>query len=159
MIGVATVTKGGLVIGAQPGGDLTPAQHTILLAIRQLTERSGHPPSMREVLNAAGLASAGGLSYQYKRLTAKGYLRRAPGQPRTVEVRLPGEDCYPSEAARRRAVSSPAAGDGPPDPGDIARLPVVGEIGASPPGLAVESISGYLPLPPGLSAGRTGPSS
>lgn len=138
------------MIGAEPGGDLTPAQHTILLAIRQLTERYGHPPSMREVLNAAGLASAGGLSYQYKRLTAKGYLRRTPGQPRTVEVRLPGEDCYPSEAASRPAVSSPAADDEPPDPRDVARLPVVGEIWASPPGLAVESISGYLPLPTGI---------
>jgi repressor LexA len=65
-------------------------------------------------------------------------------------VRLPGEDCYPSEAARRPAVTSAASDDEPPDPGDVARLPVVGEIWASPPGLAVESISGYLPLPTGI---------
>jgi len=86
------------VIDAERPGDLTPVQREILVAIRSHMRDRGRPPSMREVLENVDLDSTGALSYQYGKLAAKGYLRREAGRPRTVEVRLPGEPAFPSEA-------------------------------------------------------------
>ena len=125
---------------------LTDKQLSILLAIQELDGRLGYPPSMEEVMAATG-CSKSGLFYQYKQLEAMGYLRRTPGQPRTVEARLPGE---PSRSARR-----PAAGNGsdaPPAGGlssspEVAWVPEVGEVRAGPYVLAEQSIKRRMPLP------------
>ena len=71
--------------------DLTPIQREILHVIRRLARYNGHSPCMREVLDEIRLRSTSALSYQYRELSAKGYLRWKAKQPRTVEVRLPGE--------------------------------------------------------------------
>jgi repressor LexA len=156
------------VIRTERPGQLTQKQHSILLAARTLTERLGYPPSMTEVLAEARCKSRGGLSYQYKQLEAKGYLRRTPGQPRTLEVRLPGETCFPSESARHSAQNGddlPSAGPAGPagpagtagsaDPRAVAWVPEVGEVPAGPYGLAEQSILRYVPLPAEM-AGRDG---
>jgi len=88
------------VINAEPPGGLTPVQREILAAIRSHMRDRGRPPSMREVLGKVGLDSTGALSYQYGKLETSGYLRREAGRPRTVEVRLPGEPAFPSEAGK-----------------------------------------------------------
>jgi repressor LexA len=125
----------------EPLDDLTPIQREILQVIRRLTRDRRHPPSMREVLDNVGLDSPGALAYQYRRLEAKGYMRREPGRPRTVEVRLPTEPGFPA-----------AAGEPEPPPGDtgperVVWVPVAGRIAAGGPVLAQQSIEGYLPLP------------
>jgi len=107
---------------------------------------------MREVLARIDLDSAGALAYQYGRLEAQGYLRREPGRPRTVEVRLPGEPAFPSEADEPGQL----AGDDGPEadqtpagtgPESVAWVPVAGRIAAGGPILAEQSIEDYLPLP------------
>ena len=136
---------------AEPLG-LTPIQRQILQVIRMLTRGRGRPPSMREVLENIDLDSAGALSYQYGRLEAKGYLRREAGRPRTVEVRLPGEPTFPSEAGepgQLPGATGPQADQRPGDTGPekVAWVPIAGRIAAGSPVLAEQSIEDYLPLP------------
>jgi repressor LexA len=52
----------------------------------------GYSPSMREIGDAVGLASTSSVSHQLSVLQAKEYLSREPGRPRTMILRLPGQD-------------------------------------------------------------------
>jgi repressor LexA len=134
--------KGPTVNHAEPlGSDLTPIQREILEVTRRLTRDLRRSPSMRQVLENVSLDSLGALSYQYRRLEAKGYMRREEGRPRTVEVRLPGESAFPSEAGE--------PGQSREDTGseEVVWVPIVGRIAAGGPVLAEQSIEGYLPLP------------
>lgn len=140
---------------AEPLDELTRRQRDILRAIRRLTMETGHAPSIREVMEAVGLHSTGSLHYQYRELMAKGCLRSVEGQPRTVEVRLPGEADFPA----RSSVPDQLPGDGTleadqgPGPADgagrenVVMVPIAGRIAAGGPIRAEQEIEGYLPLP------------
>jgi repressor LexA len=77
---------------------LTPRQEQILGFIRDFGECNGYAPSMREIAGAVDLTSTSAVSYQLSVLQNKGYLRRIPGGPRTVEVVLPGRSAALLEA-------------------------------------------------------------
>ena len=70
---------------------LTARQRKIVLFISGWVHEHGYSPSMREIGRAVGLTSTSSVEHQLAALQAKGYLRRAAGCPRTVEVRLPGQ--------------------------------------------------------------------
>lgn len=131
--------------------DLTPIQRDILHAIRRLARHNGHSPCMREVLDEIRLRSTSALSYQYRELSAKGYLRWKAKQPRTVEVRLPGEPAFPQEGDEPvllpESEPEPEVTSAGISPDRVAWVPVVGQIAAGSPILAQESIEGYLPMP------------
>jgi len=139
-----------MVSRAELPGGLTSIQYEILQAIRKLARRNGHAPCMREVLSEIRLRSTSALSYQYRELSAKGYLRWKARQPRTVEVRLPGEPPFPPEndepgqAGHPPETSGELLGTGPDR---VVWVPIVGRIAAGSPILAQESIEGYLPMP------------
>ena len=76
--------------GPADADGLTPRQRKMLQVIRDTIEARGYPPSIREIADAAGLASSSSVAHQLKVLEAKGYLRRDPHRPRAMEVRLPG---------------------------------------------------------------------
>lgn len=140
------------MIKAERPGGLTPVQRKILVAIRSHVRDRGRPPSMREVLEDVDLDSTGALSYQYGKLEARGYLRREAGRPRTVEVRLPGEPAFPSEAGKPGQLPGDAGLEADQTPVDrgpekVAWVPIAGRIAAGSPVLAQESIEDYLPLP------------
>jgi repressor LexA len=73
-----------------PDHPLTWRQQRILQAIAEFAKRRGYSPTLREIGEAADLASPSSVSYQLNLLQKRGYLRRDPGRPRTVELRLPG---------------------------------------------------------------------
>jgi len=73
-----------------PDHVLTWRQQKVLQVIRDFGEHRRYAPSLREIGQAAGLASTSSVSYQLSVLQDKGYLRRDARRPRTVEVRLPG---------------------------------------------------------------------
>jgi SOS-response transcriptional repressor LexA len=106
------------VTRADRPGDLTPIQHDILRAIRSLSRDYGHPPAMREVLDRVDLGSVGALAYQYRKLEGKGFIRRRPGQPRTVEGRKPSSsDPTPAHCPGHRAIPVSSKSPGSPLPG------------------------------------------
>jgi repressor LexA len=74
-----------------PDHELTWRQQRILQVIRDFAERCKYMPTLREIGEAAELASASSVSYQLSILQRKGFLRRAAGRPRTIELRLPGQ--------------------------------------------------------------------
>jgi repressor LexA len=81
-----------------PDHELTWRQQRILQVIRDFAERRGYGPTLREIGDAAELASTSSVSYQLSILQPKGFLRRAAGRPRTIELRLPGHPTLRLEA-------------------------------------------------------------
>ena len=122
------------------GEDLTPRQLRILEVIRASVERRGYPPSVREIGEAVGLASASSVAYQMGVLERKGYLRKDPNRPRAVDVRgavgVPSDGLTPEEAEALRA-QRPAP----------AYVPMLGRIAAGGPILAEEAVEDVFPLP------------
>ena len=116
--------------------DLTLRQRRILEVIRDSVSHRGYPPSVREIGEAVGLASASSVAYQLGVLQRKGYLRKDKTRSRAVDVRAP-------EGAEPAAVSE-AAEQSRPTP---TYVPVVGRIAAGGPILAEQAIEDVFPLP------------
>ncbi|HEY2307269.1 MAG TPA: transcriptional repressor LexA [Streptosporangiaceae bacterium] len=124
---------------------LTPRQRKIVRFISGWVHEHGYSPSMREIGRAVGLTSTSSVEHQLAALQAKGYLRRAAGCPRTMEVRLPGQPpatLTPGPAAARTPRRRPAR-----SPKPAARVPLVGRIAAGAPVPAEESADEIFPLP------------
>jgi len=123
---------------------LTARQRKIVRFISGWVQEHGYSPSMREIGRAVGLTSTSSVEHQLAALQAKGYLRRAAGCPRTVEVRLPGQPPVPLPPgpATARAPRRPAR-----SPKPAARVPLVGRIAAGAPVPAEESADDIFPLP------------
>src|ERR1022692_3837560 len=120
------------------GQDLTPRQRKIIQAIEDSMQRYGYAPTMREIGEAAGLASTSSVSYQLSTLAKKGYLSRGAGRPRTAVVRPPANPATQQQADEPRADI---------DMQRVAEVPLVGRIAAGPPILAEQSIEDIFPLP------------
>jgi repressor LexA len=129
---------------------LTARQRKVLETIRDSIDRRGYPPSMREIGEAAGLASPSSVSHQLRALEAKGYLRRDPNRPRAIEVRSPDEPV--ANQSRRALVALPSSDDidetGIRDQRpEASYVPLVGRIAAGGPILAEEAVEDVFPLP------------
>ena len=116
-----------------PAGELTARQISILDFIKTSTESQGYAPSMREIGDAAGLASPASVKYQLDILTEKGFIRRDENRGRAMEVVLP--DSMTGESATT----------------DKTRfIPLVGSIAAGVPITADQQVEETLPLPESL---------
>jgi repressor LexA len=125
---------------ADAGDGLTPRQRRVLETIRDSVERRGYPPSMREIGEAAGLASPSSVSHQLAALERKGFLRRDPHRPRAIEVMTPDAPATVVEPQ----VDETGSGDQRPAPSYV---PVVGRIAAGGPILAEQAVEDVFPLP------------
>jgi repressor LexA len=130
--------------GQPPGATLTPRQQRIIQVIETSQRDHGYAPSMREIGDAAGLASTSSVSHQLSVLEKKGFLVRGAKRPRSVVVR-------PVSAPARRPVGCgkpPAHREPPAGAGPAAYVPVVGRIAAGGPILAEQLIEeDAFPLP------------
>jgi repressor LexA len=128
------------------GGDgLTQRQRRVLDTIRDLVDRRGYPPSMREIGEAVGLTSPSSVSHQLETLQRKGYLRRDPNRPRAIELTMPGETRTSSAHSVHDAVHDETeSGDHRPTPSYV---PLVGRIAAGGPILAEQAVEDVFPLP------------
>ncbi len=120
---------------SSPSGsaELTARQLTILDFIKTATESQGYAPSMREIGDAAGLASPASVKYQLDILEEKGFIRRDENRGRAMEVVLP--DQMTGESAHS----------------DKTRfIPLVGSIAAGIPITADQQVEETLPLPESL---------
>ncbi len=130
---------------------LTVRQRRVLETIRDAIGRHGYPPSMREIGEAAGLASPSSVAHQLAALQRKGFLRRDPNRPRAMEVVSP--DSTP--VARGLADVEPLQAVQPDDDetGSLDQMPapsyvpVVGRIAAGGPILAEQAVEDVFPLP------------
>jgi repressor LexA len=127
-----------MMISGRPDADtLTARQRRIIQVIETSQRRYGYPPSMREIGDAAGLASTSSVSHQLSVLEKKGYLIRGARRPRTAVVRPLTTPPGP-----------PEGGGGPPaGAARAAYVPIVGRIAAGGPILAEELIEDTFPLP------------
>nr|WP_245951221.1 transcriptional repressor LexA [Phytoactinopolyspora halophila] len=122
---------------------LTPRQWRVLEVIRDSVDRRGYPPSMREIGEAAGLASPSSVSHQLSVLEEKGYIRRDPHRPRALEVLAPPRD---DEHGETRAAPVSLVTDDTPMP-QPSYVPMVGRIAAGGPVLAEQAVEDVFPLP------------
>ena len=120
-----------------PGPDLTRRQRKIIQAIEDSMRRYGYAPTMREIGEAAGLASTSSVSYQLSVLAKKGYLSRGAGRPRTAVLRPPTDPAIEQQADELQADF---------DVQGVAHVPLVGRIAAGDPILAEQSIEDVFPL-------------
>ncbi len=131
---------------------LTPRQRRILELIHLAVSTRGYPPTIREIGEAAGLASPSSVSHQLRALEAKGYLRRDPHRPRAIEVRFP-ESLSAMEPDSSELVADGVVEHEPDVTGigdampEAVNVPVVGRIAAGGPILAEERVEDVFPLP------------
>jgi repressor LexA len=118
--------------------DLTPRQNMIIQAIEDSVQRCGYAPTIREIGEAAGLASTSSVSYQLSVLEKKGLLSRGARRPRTAVVRPLADP-----VVQQQSDEPPADVDVP----RVAQVPLVGRIAAGGPILAEQSIEDVFPLP------------
>lgn len=123
---------------------LTRRQESILQVIRESAANRRFPPSLREIAQAVGLASASSVSYHLSALEKMGYLTRNVGQPRTA-VEMPSNDASQPETAPApiKAGAILAA----TDLDDPVKVPLVGRIAAGVPVIAEEDIEDEFLLP------------
>jgi repressor LexA len=121
-----------------PGPGLTLRQRKIIRAIEDSVQRYSYAPSMREIGEAAGLASTSSVSHQLSMLEKKGYLSRGAGRPRTAVMRLPADPAVQEHADDAQAGIEAR---------DVAHVPLVGRIAAGGPILAEQSIEDIFSLP------------
>jgi repressor LexA len=118
--------------------DLTPRQRKIVQIIEDSIRLHGYPPTLREIGDAAGLASTSSVSHQLSSLQKKGYLSRGAGRPRTAVVCLLDDPATDEPAGHAQARTG---GRG------VTLVPLVGRIAAGGPILADQLIEDVIPLP------------
>lgn len=105
---------------------LTNKQEQILEYIKQVLRAKGYPPSVREICTAVDLSSTSTVHSHLNTLEKKGYIKRDPTKPRTIEVIDEAHDWLKDH---------------------VSAVPLVGKVTAGEPILAVENIEEYFPLP------------
>lgn len=109
--------------------DLSAKQQQILEYMKAEVREKGYPPSVREICEAVGLKSTSTVHGHLARLEKKGYIRRDPTKPRAIEIL--DEAPHNSDLPTR----------------ELVQVPIVGNITAGTPILAVENIEDTFPVP------------
>src|ERR1700691_4987789 len=117
--------------------ELTPRRRKVLEAIEDSVRRNGYAPSMREIGEAAGLASTSAVFYQISMLEKQGYVSREARRPRTAVVRTPADSAVQQAGQAGERTQRER----------VAKVPLVGRIAAGGPILADELIEDIIPLP------------
>ena len=106
---------------------ITAKQEQIFNFIRSFTEEKGYPPSVREICKGIGLKSPSSVHAHLKSLESAGYLQRDANKTRAMIINSP-EGSHGVHAVN---------------------VPILGQVAAGSPVLAVEDIEGYIPFDPG----------
>jgi len=111
------------------GEKLTKRQKQILDFIEEFIIKKAYPPSVREICKAVGLSSPATVQSHLDKLKTKGYIKRDPLKPRTIEIMSPSKK-YEGILGKK-----------------FVSVPIVGKIAAGIPLLAEQNIDEYFPLP------------
>ena len=107
-------------------GKISSKQREILEYIKQEILNKGYPPAVREICEAVHLKSTSSVHSHLATLEKNGYIRRDPTKPRAIEII---DDNF--NLTRREVVN----------------VPIIGQVAAGQPLLAVENIENYFPIP------------
>ena len=107
-------------------GRITKKQTEILEYIKSQILNKGYPPSVRDICTAVNLKSTSSVHAHLETLEKNGYIRIDPTKPRAIEII---DDNF--NLTRREVVN----------------VPLIGQVAAGQPLLAVENITGYFPIP------------
>ena len=107
-------------------GKISSKQQEILEYIKQEILNKGYPPAVREICEAVHLKSTSSVHSHLETLEKNGYIRRDPTKPRAIEII---DDNF--NLTRREVVN----------------VPILGQVAAGQPLLAVENIENYFPIP------------
>ena len=107
-------------------GRITAKQTEILEYIKSQILNKGYPPSVRDICAAVNLKSTSSVHAHLETLEKNGYIRRDPSKSRTIEII---DDNF--NLVRREVVN----------------VPLLGQVAAGQPLLAVENVSNYFPIP------------
>ena len=105
---------------------ITAKQEEILEYIKETILKKGYPPAVREICEAVHLKSTSSVHSHLSTLEEKGFIRRDPTKPRTIEIL---DDTF---NFNRR---------------EMTNVPVVGAVAAGQPLLAEQNIEDYFPIP------------
>ena len=106
--------------------DLTKRQKEIFDFIRRYADKTGYPPTVREIGKAVGLHSSSTVHAHLANLEKIGLLRRDPAKPRAIELLFD----------RAKKTIMPGRG-----------IPLVGQVAAGEPIVAEENIEEYIEVP------------
>ena len=106
--------------------DISSKQREILDYIKNCILDKGYPPSVREICDNVGLRSTSSVHAHLNTLEDKGLIRRDSSKTRAIEI---VDDEF---NVQRR---------------DITNIPIIGQVAAGSPILAVENITDYFALP------------
>ena len=118
-------------------GPISKKQEVILEYLKKEILERGYPPSVREICEAVHLKSTSSVHAHLEALEKNGYIKKDATKPRAIEI-LDEE----FQAQRIRRIS----GTENPQP-ELASIPVIGQVAAGQPLLAVEQIESYFPFP------------
>ena len=107
-------------------GKISSKQQEILEYIKQEILNKGYPPAVRQICEAVDLKSTSSVHSHLETLEKNGYIRRDPTKPRAIEII---DDNF--NLTRREVVN----------------VPILGQVAAGQPLLAVENIENYFPIP------------
>jgi repressor LexA len=107
-------------------GKISAKQREILEVIKTEILNRGYPPTVRELCDACNLKSTSSVHSHLETLEKNGYIKRDPSKPRAIEI---VDDSF--NVVRREVVN----------------VPVVGNVAAGQPLLAIQNISEYFPIP------------
>ena len=107
-------------------GKISAKQQEILDFLKNQILNTGYPPTVREICDAVHLSSTSSVFAHLEKLEKNGYIRRDPTKPRAIEII---DDNF--NLVRREVVN----------------VPMIGEVAAGQPLLAIQNINNYFPIP------------
>lgn len=108
------------------GQKISAKQQQILDFIKDEILKKGYPPTVRDICEAVNLKSTSSVFSHLETLEKRGYIRRDPAKPRTIEIIDESFNTVRTE---------------------MTSLPVIGTVAAGEPILAEQNISHYFPVP------------
>ena len=128
-------------------GSISKRQELILDYIKKSILEKGFPPSVREIGEAVGLKSTSSVHSHLEALEKNGYIRKNASKTRSIEIL--DEEFQDARMSRLGFSSSslPLSEAAPADQMEVAQVPIIGNVAAGQPLLAVEQIESYFPVP------------
>ncbi len=120
---------------------LNEKQKKILEFVNEQVHEKGYPPSVREICAALDIKSTSTVHKYLAQLDEKGYIRKDGSKPRALKI-IDTDYIYDQSYVKD-------------DEGTYVRIPIVGNVTAGRPILAVENINDTFPLPPEYVKGAT----